>query len=159
MISLFLGSFLAHLEPKFQLFEVDDHGDAGNDDFFAPSSSKLQTVVTWVLEELERNPKKENHLITISSVHRLEIGSRHRSVANWPTRMSGYVQGNDNGGDGVEDGGQDEGDHQAGGREDLVHPRGLGARRAEDQERGEGQGRDGLVCWAPNKRVKKEAAK
>ena len=32
MIFLFLGSFLAHLEPKLQLFEVDDHGDAGNDD-------------------------------------------------------------------------------------------------------------------------------
>ena len=29
MIFLFLGSSLAHLE---QLFEVDDHGDAGNDD-------------------------------------------------------------------------------------------------------------------------------
>ena len=28
----FLGSSLAHLEPKLQLFEVDDHGDAGNDD-------------------------------------------------------------------------------------------------------------------------------
>ena len=32
MIFLFLGSSLAHLEPKLQLFEVDDHGDAGNDD-------------------------------------------------------------------------------------------------------------------------------
>ena len=32
MIFLFLGYFLAHLEPKLQLFEVDDHGDAGNDD-------------------------------------------------------------------------------------------------------------------------------
>ena len=28
----FLDSFLAHLELKLQLFEVDDHGDAGNDD-------------------------------------------------------------------------------------------------------------------------------
>ena len=28
----FFGSSLAHLEPKLQLFEVDDHGDAGNDD-------------------------------------------------------------------------------------------------------------------------------
>ena len=32
MIFLFFGSSLAHLEPKLQLFEVDDHGDAGNDD-------------------------------------------------------------------------------------------------------------------------------
>ena len=32
MIFLFWGSFQAHLEPKLQLFEVDDHGDAGNDD-------------------------------------------------------------------------------------------------------------------------------
>ena len=29
---LFLYSFLAHLELKLQLFEVDDHGDTGNDD-------------------------------------------------------------------------------------------------------------------------------
>ena len=32
MIFLFLGSSLAYLESKLQLFEVDDHGDAGNDD-------------------------------------------------------------------------------------------------------------------------------
>ena len=32
MILIFLGSFLTHPEPKLQLFEVDDHGDAGNDD-------------------------------------------------------------------------------------------------------------------------------
>ena len=30
--SFFFGSSLAHLEPKLQLFEVDDHGDASNDD-------------------------------------------------------------------------------------------------------------------------------
>ena len=29
---------------------------------------KLQTVVTWVLDDLERNPKKENHLNTISKM-------------------------------------------------------------------------------------------
>ena len=29
---IFLGSSLADLEPKLQLFEVDDQGDAGNDD-------------------------------------------------------------------------------------------------------------------------------
>ena len=28
----FLGSSLTDLELKLQLFEVDDHGDAGNDD-------------------------------------------------------------------------------------------------------------------------------
>ena len=32
MIFLFFGSSLAHLEPKLQLFKVDGHGDAGNDD-------------------------------------------------------------------------------------------------------------------------------
>ena len=32
MIFLFFGSSLAHLEPKLQLFEVDDHGNADNDD-------------------------------------------------------------------------------------------------------------------------------
>ena len=30
--SFFLDSSLSRLEPKLQLFEVDDHGDAGNDD-------------------------------------------------------------------------------------------------------------------------------
>ena len=30
--NFFWHSSLAHLEPKLQLFEVDDHGDAGNDD-------------------------------------------------------------------------------------------------------------------------------
>ena len=28
----FLGSFQVHLDTKLQLFEVDDHGDAGNND-------------------------------------------------------------------------------------------------------------------------------
>ena len=28
----FLGSSLAHLEPKLELFEVDDIGDDGDDD-------------------------------------------------------------------------------------------------------------------------------
>ena len=28
----FFGSSLAHLEPKLQLFEVDDNGDDGDDD-------------------------------------------------------------------------------------------------------------------------------
>ena len=32
IIFLILGSSLAHLEPKLQLFEVDDHDNAGNDD-------------------------------------------------------------------------------------------------------------------------------
>ena len=40
MTFLFLGSSLAHLEPKLQLFEVDDHGDAGNDDLSQWSSGK-----------------------------------------------------------------------------------------------------------------------
>ena len=31
-------------------------------------SPKLQTVVTWVLDELERNQKKENHLNIISKM-------------------------------------------------------------------------------------------
>ena len=60
MISLFLGSALAHLKPKLQLFEVDDHGDAGNDDL-SHHHLKLQTVITWVLDELERNPEKLHH--------------------------------------------------------------------------------------------------
>merc|ERR1711971_276830 len=62
------------------------------------------------------------------------------STEAWPTRVSGHVQGDDDGGGGPQDGGQDEGDDEAGGRAHLVHTRGLGARRAEDQERGEGRG-------------------
>ena len=54
------GSSLVHLDPKLQLFEVDDNSDEGDDDF-APSSPKLQTAVTWVIGELERNPKKSSN--------------------------------------------------------------------------------------------------
>ena len=32
ILAMFLDSSLPHLEPKLQLFEVDDHGNAGNDD-------------------------------------------------------------------------------------------------------------------------------
>ena len=32
MIFLFFGSYLAHLEPELELFEVDDIGDDGDDD-------------------------------------------------------------------------------------------------------------------------------
>ena len=32
MIFLFLGSYLAHLDHKLELFEVDDIGDDGDDD-------------------------------------------------------------------------------------------------------------------------------
>ena len=46
-----MGQFL-HLEPKLQLFEVDDHGDAGNDDLshhHLPGwrYQKLPKVTNW----------------------------------------------------------------------------------------------------------------
>ena len=44
MIFVFLGYSLAHLEPKLQLFEVNDHGDAGNDDL---SHHHLQNFSTF----------------------------------------------------------------------------------------------------------------
>ena len=71
MIFLFFSSSLAHLEPKLELFEVLEFGSWCHWRwwwFVARLSPKLQTVVTWVLDELERNQKKENHLKTISKM-------------------------------------------------------------------------------------------
>ena len=58
MIFLFFGTSLAHLEPDLELFEVWEIW----------RSPKLQTVLTRVLDELERNQKKENHLNSISKM-------------------------------------------------------------------------------------------
>ena len=57
MIFLFFGSSLAHLEPELEPFEVRE----------IAISLKLQTVLTRVLDELERNQKK-NHLNSISKM-------------------------------------------------------------------------------------------
>ena len=62
MIFLFIGSSLARLEPKLKLFEVWDDGD---DEL---SHHYLQTALARVLDELESNQKKENHLNTISKM-------------------------------------------------------------------------------------------
>ena len=61
MIFLFSGYSLAHLEPKLKLFEVWEINMRqiiiiANG--ISSQTPKLQTVVTWVLDELERNPKK-----------------------------------------------------------------------------------------------------
>ena len=56
----FFGSSQAHLEPELELFEVDDIGDDGDDEwwFVAPLSPKRQTALARVLDDLERKKKK-----------------------------------------------------------------------------------------------------
>ena len=57
-----------------------------------PSTPKLQTALAWVIDELERNQKKENHLNTISRmmgtlVHlQLYTISQMKAVI-WPQNM------------------------------------------------------------------------
>ena len=71
MIFLFFSSSLAHLEPELELFEVWEINVrqiiiiANGINSQTP---KLQTALARVLDELERNQKKENHLITISKM-------------------------------------------------------------------------------------------
>ena len=71
MIFLFFGSSLACLEPELELFEVWEINVrqiiiiANGINSQTP---KLQRALTWVLDELERNQKKENHLHTISKM-------------------------------------------------------------------------------------------
>ena len=71
MIFLFFSSSLACLEPELELFEVWEINVrqiiiiANGINSQTP---KLQTALAWVLDELERNQKKENHLNTISKM-------------------------------------------------------------------------------------------
>ena len=71
MIFLFFSSSLACLEPELELFEVWEISVrqiiiiANGINSQTP---KLQRALTWVLDELERNQKKENHLNTISKM-------------------------------------------------------------------------------------------
>ena len=64
----FFGSSLAHLEPKLQLFEVDDHGDAGNDDLSHVISQTSNSSGSGSRQAREELKKKENHLNTISKM-------------------------------------------------------------------------------------------
>ena len=68
MIFLFFGSSLAHLEPKLQLFEVWEINVRQIIIIANSQTPKLQTALARVLDELERNQKKENHLNTISKM-------------------------------------------------------------------------------------------
>ena len=71
MIFLFFSSSLACLEPELELFEVWEINVrqiiiiANGINSQTP---KLQRALTWVLDELERNQEKENHLNTISKM-------------------------------------------------------------------------------------------
>ena len=66
---LFFGSSLARLEPELELFEVWEINVRqiiiiANG--INSQTLKLQTALARVLDKLERNQKKENHLYTIS---------------------------------------------------------------------------------------------
>ena len=71
MIFLFFSSSLACLEPELELFEVWEINVrqiiiiANGINSQTP---KLQTALARVLDKLERNQKKENHLHTISKM-------------------------------------------------------------------------------------------
>ena len=71
MIFLFFSSSLACLEPELELFEVWEINVrqiiiiANGINSQTP---KLQRALARVLDELERNQKKENHLHTISKM-------------------------------------------------------------------------------------------
>ena len=47
----FFGSALAHLEPKLQLFEVDDHGDTDNVDLSHYHLPNNNFFVNIILDE------------------------------------------------------------------------------------------------------------
>ena len=71
MIFLFFSSSLARLEPELELFEVWEINVRqiiiiANG--INSQTTKLQRALTRVLDELERNQKKENHLQTISKM-------------------------------------------------------------------------------------------
>ena len=73
MIFLFFGSSLARLEPELELFEVWEINEINVRQVIIANginsqTSKLQTALARVLDELERNQKKENHLQTISKM-------------------------------------------------------------------------------------------
>ena len=68
MIFLFFGSSLACLEPELELFEVWEISVRqiiiiANG--INSQTSKLERALAWVLDELEGNQRKENHLHTI----------------------------------------------------------------------------------------------
>ena len=71
MIFLFFSFSLACLEPELELFEVWEINVrqiiiiANGINSQTP---KLQTALAWVLDKLERNKKKENHLYTVSKM-------------------------------------------------------------------------------------------
>ena len=66
MIFLFFSSSLACLEPELELFEVWEINV--RQIIINSRTPKIQTALAWVLDELERNQEKENHLNTISKM-------------------------------------------------------------------------------------------
>merc|ERR1711952_137802 len=60
----FFSSSLACLEPQLAMFEVWEINANG----INSQTPKLQTALARVLDKLERNQKKENHLHTISKM-------------------------------------------------------------------------------------------
>ena len=62
----FFGSSLARLEPEPELYEVWEINV--RQIIINSRTPKIQTALAWVLDELERNQEKENHLNTISKM-------------------------------------------------------------------------------------------
>ena len=62
----FFSSSLAYLEPELELFEVWEINV--RQIIINSRSPKIQTALACVLDELERNQEKENHLNTISKM-------------------------------------------------------------------------------------------
>ena len=85
MIFPFFGSSLACLEPEPELFEVWEV-NVRQIIIFAnginSQTPKLQTALARILDELERNQKKENHLHTISKMMGTLVHV-HLSMPNW----------------------------------------------------------------------------
>ena len=95
MIFLFFSSSLACLEPQLELFEVWEINVrqiiiiANGINSQTP---KLQRALTWVLDELEKNQKKVNHLKTTSkmmgtSVHVQVYMLSYRNTVIQPQNM------------------------------------------------------------------------
>ena len=59
MIFLFLGFSLAHLEPKLQLFEVDDHG---NDDLSHHHLPNFKQLKAQIQNKVQIQNKKYKYL-------------------------------------------------------------------------------------------------
>ena len=83
MIFLFFGSSLAHPKPEIGLFEVNGDDGETNNHSHQRQCHQLQTAVARVLDELERNPKKENHKNTLSKMMGTIVQAQLCTLSSW----------------------------------------------------------------------------